>query len=94
MLEEVASAYLWIWHKFFSVTWSDNEINVLNQSPSFNDVLHGYALDVQFTVNRILYRKGYYLADGIYLERAIFVKSFTCPKDPKKMQEAARKDVE
>ena len=99
MLEAVASADLWIWHAFFGVAGSNNDINVLNQSPLFNDVLYGYAPNVQFTVNGTLYRKCYYLADGIYPEWATFVKSFTCPKDPKRlmfkqMQEAARKDVE
>ena len=98
MLEAVASVDLWIWHVFFGVAGSNNDINVLNQSPLFNDVLHGYAPDVQFTVNGTQYEKSYYLADGIYPEWATFVKSFTCPKDPKRMkfkqmQEAARKDV-
>ena len=70
-----------------------------NQSPLFNDVLHGYAPDIQFMVNGTQYNKGYCLADGIYPEWATFVKSFTSPKDPKRikfkqMQEAAKKDVE
>ncbi|CAN1141985.1 hypothetical protein LINPERPRIM_LOCUS25756 [Linum perenne] len=78
---------------------SNNDINVLNQSPLFNDVLGRYSPDIQFTVNGTKYTKGYYLADGIYPEWATMVKSFAYPEDPKrkkfkKMQEAARKDVE
>ncbi|CAN1302975.1 hypothetical protein LINPERPRIM_LOCUS25671 [Linum perenne] len=78
---------------------SNNDINVLNQSPLFNDVLGGYLPDIQFTVNGTTYTKGYYLADGIYPEWATMVKSFAYPEDPKrkkfkKMQEATRKDVE
>ena len=46
MLEAFASADLWIWHAFFGVAGSNNDINVLNQSPVFNDVLYGYAPDV------------------------------------------------
>ncbi|CDP06307.1 unnamed protein product [Coffea canephora] len=99
MLEAVASADLWIWHAFFGVAGSNNDINVLNQSLLFNDVLQGYAPDVQFMVNGTQFSKGYYLADDIYPEWATFVKSFTSPRDPKRikfkqMQETARKDVE
>ena len=65
MLEVVASANLWIWHAFFGVTGSNNDINVLNQSPLFNSVLHGYAAEVQFMVSGTQYNKGYYLANDI-----------------------------
>ncbi|XP_065854653.1 protein ALP1-like [Euphorbia lathyris] len=107
MLEAVASTDLWIprprstcfWHAFFGVAGSNNDINVLNQSPLFNDVLNGVGPNVQFMVNNNNYTKGYYLADGIYPELATFVKSFSFPEDAKRikfkqMQEAARKDVE
>ncbi|KAI3746155.1 hypothetical protein L6452_08578 [Arctium lappa] len=99
MLETVASQDLWIWHAYFGVAGSNNDINVLNQSTLFNDVLQGYSLDVKFIVNGTEYTKGYYLADGIYPEWATIVKSFSCPQDLKRkkfkeMQEAARKDVE
>ncbi|XP_071733211.1 uncharacterized protein [Rutidosis leptorrhynchoides] len=33
MLEAVASYDLWIWHVFFGMAGSNNDINVLNQSP-------------------------------------------------------------
>ncbi|KAI3706770.1 hypothetical protein L6452_24726 [Arctium lappa] len=99
MLEVVASQDLWIWHAFFGVAGSNNDINVLNQSPLFNNVLQGCAPQVQFVVNGTEYNKGYYLGDGIYPEWATIVKSFSHPSDPKRkkfkeMQEAARKDVE
>lgn len=99
MLEAVASADLWIWHAFFGVAGSNNDINVLNQSPLFSDVLKGKGPEIDFKVNDRQYTRGYYLTDGIYPEWATFVKSFQCPHDPKKalfkkMQEAARKDVE
>lgn len=68
MLEAVASQDLWIWHAYFGVAGFNNDINVLNQSPLFNDLLQGYALECNFTVNGTPYTKGYYLADGIYPE--------------------------
>ncbi|GKC69450.1 putative nuclease HARBI1 [Tanacetum coccineum] len=37
----VASQDLWIWHAFFGVTGSNNDINVLYQSPIFNDLVDG-----------------------------------------------------
>ncbi|XP_073037702.1 uncharacterized protein [Primulina eburnea] len=79
MHEAVAFADLWIWHAFFGVAGSNNDINVLNQSPLFNDVLQGNAPEINFTVNGTQYTQGYYLTDGVYPEWAAFVKSFPCP---------------
>ncbi|XP_042472546.1 uncharacterized protein LOC122055244 [Zingiber officinale] len=99
VLEVVASSDLWIWHAFFGIAGSRNDINVLNESTLFNDVLQGNAPEVNFTINNTQYTKGYYLTDRIYPEWATFVKSFPCPQDPKRKifkerQEVARKDVE
>ncbi|XP_058763538.1 uncharacterized protein LOC131636983 [Vicia villosa] len=68
MLEAVASQDLWIWHAFFGIAGSNNDINVLNQSNVFNDILEGRAAIVQYTINGTPYNMGYYLADGIYPE--------------------------
>ncbi|XP_074556855.1 protein ANTAGONIST OF LIKE HETEROCHROMATIN PROTEIN 1-like [Curcuma longa] len=99
VLEAVASHDLWIWHAFFGVAGSRNDINVLYESPIFNNVLQGNTPEINFTVNDTAYTKGYYLTDGIYPEWATFVKAFPCPEDPKRKlfkerQESARKDVE
>nr|XP_043632940.1 uncharacterized protein LOC122604103 [Erigeron canadensis] len=99
MLEAVASYDLWIWHAFFSPTGSNNDINVLNESDLFDDLLQDRAPELQYTINGEEFTKGYYLADGIYPEWATLVKSFKCPMDPKttkfkRYQKAARKDVE
>jgi hypothetical protein len=99
MLEAVASQDTWIWHSFFGVAGSNNDINVLNQSPLFTDVLKGRAAPVEFTVNGRQYDMGYYLVDGIYPEWAAFVKTIPLPQNDRdkiyaKRQEAARKDVE
>ncbi|XP_058767609.1 uncharacterized protein LOC131641324 [Vicia villosa] len=78
---------------------SNNDINVLNQSNVFNDILEGRAASVQYTINGSSYNMGYYLADGIYLEWATFVKTISMPQGEKRKlfaqhQESARKDVE
>ena len=44
VLEAVASYNKWIWHAFFGVTGSNNDINILARSPLFNDVVHGVLL--------------------------------------------------
>ncbi|XP_044957328.1 uncharacterized protein LOC123408239 [Hordeum vulgare subsp. vulgare] len=99
MLEAVASYDLWIWHAFFGVAGSNNDINVLNQSPLFIEELKGEAPRVQYTVNERRYNTGYYLVDGIYPEWAAFVKTIPLPQTEKdkrfaQLQEGARKDIE
>nr|GEX55378.1 protein ALP1-like isoform X1 [Tanacetum cinerariifolium] len=99
MLEAVASQDLWIWHAFFGIAGANNDINVLDNSPLFDDLLDDLAPVVPYVVNGVEYRNGYYLADGIYPEWESFVKSFTVATDPKhthfkQHQESARKNVE
>jgi hypothetical protein len=66
ILEDVASDDCWIWHSFFGVTASNNDINVLNQSPLFVDVTRGHTPEVSFTIIGCEHHIGYYLANGIY----------------------------
>ncbi|XP_051208182.1 uncharacterized protein [Lolium perenne] len=99
ILEAVASQDLRIWHAYFGTAGSNNDINVLNKSHLFIQELKGEAPRVQFTVNGRQYNKGYYLADGIYPEWAVFVKTIALPQTEKhklfaQHQEGARKDVE
>jgi len=99
MLEAVASYDLWIWHAFFGAAGSNNDINVLDQSLLFTEQLQGKAPEVQFTVNGSQYNMGYYLADGIYLKWATFIKTILMPLSAKhklfaSFQEGERKAVE
>ncbi|GKA68292.1 ALP1-like protein [Tanacetum coccineum] len=95
------------WHGQYAGT--NNDINVLDNSPLFNDLLNDIAhvasfvvngaLVAPFVVNGVGFKKGYYLADEIYPQWAVFVKSFTVANDKKhsyfkKRQEGARNDVE
>ncbi|XP_021766271.1 uncharacterized protein LOC110730753 [Chenopodium quinoa] len=99
ILEAVADQDLWIWHAFFGIPRSCNDLNVLYRYPVFDDVLHGRAPPIHFTVNDHEYNLGYYLADGIYPKWATFIQGITLPQLQKdklfaNKQAAARKDVE
>nr|GFA05534.1 hypothetical protein [Tanacetum cinerariifolium] len=101
LLEVVASQDLWICHAFFGVAGSNNNFNVLYQSPLFNDLKTGRASEIPFVANGVTYPSEYYLVDGIYSELAPLVKTIPEPADDdhkrilyKRKQESARKDVE
>ncbi|XP_057775380.1 uncharacterized protein LOC130994348 [Salvia miltiorrhiza] len=79
MLEAVASQDLWIWHAFFGVTGSNNDINVFNQSPLFNDVLQGQSPSIPFTATFV---------------KSFQHPQDPKGRKFKEMQEAARKDAE
>ncbi|XP_042957031.1 uncharacterized protein LOC122292620 [Carya illinoinensis] len=97
--EAVASYNLWIWHAFFGLPGSHNDINVLDRSFIFSDLAQGRTPTINYTINGHNYAMGYYLADGIYPQWATFVKTISAPQGNKKKyfaaaQESARKDVE
>ncbi|XP_056849929.1 uncharacterized protein LOC108840392 isoform X1 [Raphanus sativus] len=99
VLEAVASFDLWIWHAFFGLPGTLNDINVLDRSPVFDDIINGQAPNVTFYVNGRQYDMAYYLTDGIYPKWATFIQSIPLPQGPKAVlfaqwQEAYRKDVE
>nr|GEW41732.1 protein ALP1-like [Tanacetum cinerariifolium] len=78
---------------------ANNDINVLDNSPLFDDLLNDTAPVLPYVVKGVGYEKGYYLTDGIYPQWANFVKSFMVANDAKhayfkKSQEGAQKDVE
>ncbi|GJZ13034.1 ALP1-like protein [Tanacetum coccineum] len=84
------------WHRQYG---ANNDINVLNNSSLFDDLINDTAPVLPYVVNGVGYEKGYYLADGIYPQWVTFMKSFTVANDAKhayfkKRQEGARKDVE
>uniref|UniRef100_A0A0D3E5M2 Uncharacterized protein n=1 Tax=Brassica oleracea var. oleracea TaxID=109376 RepID=A0A0D3E5M2_BRAOL len=99
VLEAVASQDLWIWHAFFGLPGTLNDINVLDRSPLFDDILQGRAPKVKFKVNNHTYRMAYYLTDGIYPNWSTFIQSISLPQGPKaelfaERQESTGKDVE
>ncbi|CAL5370078.1 unnamed protein product [Camellia sinensis] len=99
ILEAVASYDLWIWHAFFGLPGSHNDINVLERSFVFTKLAQGRAPAVNYTINGNEYTMGYYLADGIYPQWSTFVKTIPSLQGNKKKlfaaaQEATRKNIE
>jgi hypothetical protein len=98
ILEAVASQDLWIWHSFFVMAGSQNDINVHQRSLVFARLAEGHSPEVNFEVNDHHYNKGYYIADDIYHQWSTLVKTIPNPQGEKRqrfaqMQESARKDV-
>ncbi|XP_038717230.1 uncharacterized protein LOC120010511 [Tripterygium wilfordii] len=94
-----SSRDLWIWHSFFGLPGSLNDINVLECSPLFTDIINGRAPPMNFVINNHHYDMGYYLGDGIYSQWSTIVRTIPMPQTMKaknfaQAQEGARKDVE
>ena len=99
VLEAVASYDLWIWHAFFGMPGSNNDINVLDASNLFANLREGCGPPADYTIMGNHYNMGYYLADGIYPKWATIVQSITHPQDLAhaffaNKHESYRKDVE
>nr|GFB98885.1 protein ALP1-like [Tanacetum cinerariifolium] len=100
LLEAVALQDLWIWHGFFGVVGSNNDIHILYQSPLFNDLKPRRAPEIPFVANGLTYPLGYYLVDVLYPEFTTLVNTILEPADYdnkrnlyKLKQELTRKDV-
>uniref|UniRef100_A0A0D3CLD1 DDE Tnp4 domain-containing protein n=1 Tax=Brassica oleracea var. oleracea TaxID=109376 RepID=A0A0D3CLD1_BRAOL len=93
VLEAVASYDLWIWHAFFGPPGTLNDINVLDRSPVFDDIIKGQAPQVTLYVNGREYHMAYYLTDGIYPKWTTFIQSILIPQGPKAVLFAQHQDV-
>lgn len=82
ILEAIASNDMWIWH-FFGAPGSLNDINVLDRSSCFKELMDCRTPIINYTVNGQVYNTGYYLADGIYPPYATLVKTIPNPTTEK-----------
>jgi Plant transposon protein len=102
VLQVVADTTLRIWHHYFGMPGSSNDINVLERSDLLHSLLNGRCPRVHYSVNNCPYTVGYWLGDGIYPTHAYIVKAYKTPflihveKQQKftARQESRRKDVE
>ncbi|XP_042973212.1 uncharacterized protein LOC122305016 [Carya illinoinensis] len=99
ILEAIASYDLWIWHTFFGLPGSHNNINVLDRSSIFAALAKSRASLCNYTINGHEYTMRYYLADGIYPSWATLVKTIPTPHEKERKhfaacQDSGRKDVE
>ncbi|XP_070665184.1 uncharacterized protein [Malus domestica] len=100
VLDAVALYDTWIWHAFFGVPGSQNEITILECSPIFNRLTEGKPPQLDYYINDRKYNMGYYLANGIYPKWATLVQAIPNPmNDVEKLftlhhQKAYGKDVE
>jgi hypothetical protein len=84
---------------FFRVVKSNNDINVLNQSSLFFDVIRGHTHEVTFIINGNEHHIGYYLTDDIYPSWPVFMKGVPLHQQGKHWlflakQSTLKKDVE
>lgn len=101
ILEAIADRNRYIWYANFGDAGSQNDINVLNKS-SIVGSMQDASLNTTippYTINGTVRDWMYFLADGIYPDWAVFVKTYSEPYCEKhrlfaKRQEAVRKDVE
>ena len=75
----------WIWHAFFRMLGSCNDINVLQRSLLMTRIANGETPPVQYVANGKTYNYGYYLADGIYPKWQTFVKPVIKPLGKKEV---------
>lgn len=99
-LEAIADDSLWIWHAFFGMPGSCNDINVLDCSPLLSNIANGsYPPPIEYNICGQRRNVPYWMVDGIYPMWPCFLHTILEPLTAKekmlsKGQEGARKDVE
>ena len=79
VLQAIADRNGRIWHQYFGMPGSSNDINVYDRSNVLHSALNGQSPRINYTVNNREYSIGYWLGDGIYPKHACFVKAYKPP---------------
>lgn len=99
-LEAIADERMWIWHLFFGMPGSANDINVLDNSTLLDKIASGtYPMPVKYKIAGVDRNKPYWFGDGIYPRYPCFILPESHPTNAKealfsRTQESIRKDVE
>ena len=100
-MEVICDLDLWVWSFQFGMPGALNDLNILEVSSHFHDVLAGVFPPSQpsFTISGKVFTWFYYLTDGIYPSWKIFIKTIPSATSTKmkyfsKCQEGVRKCVE
>ena len=79
ILEAVADYDLWIWHAYFGMPGSNNDINVFEVSHLFFNLAKGIAPPAHYVIQGKEYNMGYYLSDSIYPKRSTLLQTIHDP---------------
>lgn len=100
VLEGIADSEGWLWFMYFGFPGPLNDITVPDKSPTMDRILSGAFPRMEYSVNGVTCNLLYFLADGIYPDYAVFVKTISNgdnsskDKNFSRAQEAVRKDVD
>lgn len=73
-----------MWHVFFGLAGSNNDLNLLDRSLLVYNMLTRLACDMTFTINGQEYDRYNFLADSIYPQWSCFVQTIHIPQDKKR----------
>eukprot|EP00918_Siedleckia_nematoides_P010874 GHVU01023854.1.p1 GENE.GHVU01023854.1~~GHVU01023854.1.p1 ORF type:complete len:459 (+),score=30.35 GHVU01023854.1:323-1699(+) len=100
ILEAVATQDLRIWHSFFGMPGSNNDLNVIDRSPLISVLTSSNSIfSHRYTLNGVEFDRCYLLGDGIYKRLGFVAKPVSNPTTVKEStytdaHAAGRKDVE
>ena len=81
ILKAIADYDLWIWHAYFGLPGTNNDINVLKASHLFTNLAQCIAPPAHYVIQGKEYNMGYYLADCICLKWFTLVQTIHDPRD-------------
>ena len=105
ILEAICDPDTYVWYCFFGEPGSLNDLNILEKSTIVGSILNGMMelrlpQELHYSINRMVCDYLYFLVDGIYPKRAIFISTISdaTPGLKDKLlatyQQAVRKDIE